>query len=1373
MENENKNIFQKLSTYFIFALVLLIPLIFLGIKPLTTNRVDVDIYPRMEKNFNETSIDINFIHQLNKIKKQKSQITNYFSNTSKELGEILLKKLDAKKAYDFAYIYQIIEKNIIDNIHLKMRLDLNVLQPLKDFYQIHRIKDQKMIEFLNKIGPKELIICLVENLNRTKKSKFGERIIEAGYPIPLFYRSNNQNYVFNSELFQRSFLVSSKPLISIFSTNSISAEEFKLFNLYTFFLGDRIKKYNSINRFLDNYSIDIYRELFYSNTSEKQRNNEFMLATINGFNGNKKYLSGFLTIINFSAANLFHITIDDINDYYNLNAKSQIEFIFEIFEQIVIENRSYFIILIKVNKNVKNNDILIKFDKDVKKRFPFLYVGYIKYREFSKDILDNGKNSKWLDMNKKLVLKLEPFLNKKEFYLADSDFIINFYEKQLNYEKTQKNFITMDHYYQLLKDVQDFSKLPKKVDKYLSHRTELKKKLFHFNEIRKNIDNEKNKLESLKKETEKNINSEKLMKEYQETQQKIQDLRKNAEKTELNPIVQEFSMTFFEDNYNYMKASVAISEWITPILKFLTEQKTKKINKNLNSDLLVSEINDKDISIETFLTEILNGINLNNEKVGSYENVGDFIKKQILSEEPINLINEDLHFGGKILKNILNKLHLQGEINIISILGPQSSGKSTLLNYLFGAGFKVASGRCTKGVYFTLLTNVLENRHLIIIDTEGLMTTSKGRDHLFDNQIATLIFSISNIVILNHKGELDRNMKQLLEVSNYALKALDLKGKFKPYIFLVMHGMVDRNRLDEESQKTKIIQELKDLNPELKEENHLVFKNEYIFLFSPPFGEENLFDEIDLFQLYDKYGKKCIKLKNKLFSCLSKHNSYYGIIEFYEKAKQNWKIIKKYGSSLMRAKSLLQRKALESGLEITRQISKDLRDKSQKLHNFLDLISNYKDPKFLIDKEIFDIKLNDLFNDLKQDSRNTLEETLTEKNLMKFLDDDNMQELYKRLEFDWNMVKKELTTLYLENYYYYERIEETSKFLKEMQEILNNFQSQNKDKIIKDYKAKYNQYIKKEEEKKKNLKETTKVAVVRKFKEIFYSIKEKTDLNENILQDYLDLDDQKKSAVNIKTIINEWINCINKCTDKESQHLQEYYKDFINKMKEDIKSDCNSDSKIKEILLKVNSHFKDFKNPFIISLTPEYKHNLLNEIVLNYYLCQFQQNLYEINKNIKKIQKEMEETLDTIDRYAESKDQSGRLGIAFAKIIIRILTDEFNIDKTKEISNSVFEHMKFKYESPEKVINSLYKDTFETEVRNKTHFYKVLDYLYNLNEVLVNKYLTEAREVAKNNIQSKMIENKKEFNLKLDKFLKKIDDILNGKTEKKLIILSE
>ena len=46
---------------------------------------------------------------------------------------------------------------------------------------------------------------------------------------------------------------------------------------------------------------------------------------------------------------------------------------------------------------------------------------------------------------------------------------------------------------------------------------------------------------------------------------------------------------------------------------------------------------------------------------------------------------------------------------VITILGPQSSGKSTLLNFLTGSKFHVSAGRCTRGVNAMLLRTEFES----------------------------------------------------------------------------------------------------------------------------------------------------------------------------------------------------------------------------------------------------------------------------------------------------------------------------------------------------------------------------------------------------------------------------------------------------------------------------------------------------------------------------------------------------------------------------------------------------------------------------------------------------------------------------------------
>ena len=91
-----------------------------------------------------------------------------------------------------------------------------------------------------------------------------------------------------------------------------------------------------------------------------------------------------------------------------------------------------------------------------------------------------------------------------------------------------------------------------------------------------------------------------------------------------------------------------------------------------------------------------------------------------MNGEPFELIDGDnLVFHSKDIDKLLQEFYEKQKVMIdnynegtdiklsaapivISILEAQNSGKSTLLNYLFGCRFLTSSGRCTKGVYGSL-----------------------------------------------------------------------------------------------------------------------------------------------------------------------------------------------------------------------------------------------------------------------------------------------------------------------------------------------------------------------------------------------------------------------------------------------------------------------------------------------------------------------------------------------------------------------------------------------------------------------------------------------------------------------------------------------
>lgn len=86
---------------------------------------------------------------------------------------------------------------------------------------------------------------------------------------------------------------------------------------------------------------------------------------------------------------------------------------------------------------------------------------------------------------------------------------------------------------------------------------------------------------------------------------------------------------------------------------------------------------------------------------------------------------------------------------VVSIIGPQSSGKSTLLNALFGTDFHVLAanappGRTTEGLWCTAASSTL------IIDSQGSDSIEGGdAGKVFERRAATFMVALSGAVIIN------------------------------------------------------------------------------------------------------------------------------------------------------------------------------------------------------------------------------------------------------------------------------------------------------------------------------------------------------------------------------------------------------------------------------------------------------------------------------------------------------------------------------------------------------------------------------------------------------------------------------------------------
>ena len=136
-------------------------------------------------------------------------------------------------------------------------------------------------------------------------------------------------------------------------------------------------------------------------------------------------------------------------------------------------------------------------------------------------------------------------------------------------------------------------------------------------------------------------------------------------------------------------------------------------------------------------------------------------------------------------------------IYILSVLGIQSTGKSTLLNTVFGVQFSVGAGRCTRGAFMQLIPvhQSLHKRicvkYFLVIDTEGLRAPEldrlEAREH--DNELATFVIGMANLTLINVYGEVSGEIDDILHTAVHAFLRMN-QVQLKPCCHII-HQHVD------------------------------------------------------------------------------------------------------------------------------------------------------------------------------------------------------------------------------------------------------------------------------------------------------------------------------------------------------------------------------------------------------------------------------------------------------------------------------------------------------------------------------------------------------------------------------------------------------
>ncbi|XP_051744586.1 interferon-induced very large GTPase 1-like [Ctenopharyngodon idella] len=225
--------------------------------------------------------------------------------------------------------------------------------------------------------------------------------------------------------------------------------------------------------------------------------------------------------------------------------------------------------------------------------------------------------------------------------------------------------------------------------------------------------------------------------------------------------------------------------------KWSTVLKLKENNdksKKLNAEQAELERLSEDLQAVTFgLEHIMREIGQIYESCSSvkknkkdlqfdFSSLPSLAAEMMISGFPLELMDGDaahvpVFWISAVLEELIQKLGDQ-RVFVLSVLGIQSSGKSTMLNAMFGLQFAVSAGRCTRGAFMQLvkvsdeMKTQLNFDYILVVDTEGLraleLAGRSTRHH--DNELATFVVGLGNLTLINIFGENPAEMQDILQI---------------------------------------------------------------------------------------------------------------------------------------------------------------------------------------------------------------------------------------------------------------------------------------------------------------------------------------------------------------------------------------------------------------------------------------------------------------------------------------------------------------------------------------------------------------------------------------------------------------------------------
>ncbi|KAI4898656.1 hypothetical protein NFI96_008179, partial [Prochilodus magdalenae] len=190
----------------------------------------------------------------------------------------------------------------------------------------------------------------------------------------------------------------------------------------------------------------------------------------------------------------------------------------------------------------------------------------------------------------------------------------------------------------------------------------------------------------------------------------------------------------------------------------------------------------------------------------------------LISGHPLELMDGDAaHVPLTWIESVLDKVtETLGDqrVFVLSVLGLQSSGKSTMLNTMFGLQFAVSAGRCTRGAFMQLIRvkeevkEELKFDYLLVVDTGGLRSLELvGRSTVsHDNELVTFVTGLANMTLINILGENPSETEEILHVIIQAILRMK-EVKLDPSCMFVHQNITDITTAEKNMERRLHLQE--------------------------------------------------------------------------------------------------------------------------------------------------------------------------------------------------------------------------------------------------------------------------------------------------------------------------------------------------------------------------------------------------------------------------------------------------------------------------------------------------------------------------------------------------------------------------------------